>query len=474
MGATGPVKVATWLTMAVLLVPGVAAGQTPVNLTTPVAGAPLVIAPPAPPPPTIPTAPELTSPSPVLPGGRPAKTFDFRPTLGVSEEYSDNFNRSHQQPISNLRSSVSPGFQAFLDTGFLTGQATFTLPVFHDSSVDQLGVHHLFVGDLAWQATPRLKVTLSDTFTHSDNPSQADRLNLRLARQEFTSHLLSLGSAYSLDLTDLTGYYRLSTFSTPQATTTSQTIGATAATPLGRIHTVTLGYEYLDSDTTVDRAPQTVFGPSADSTVTGHQVTATFSRDMTKDITAGVTAAYAARDQTRATGHTHFTRRSVTLFNNYVVTDTLVVRGNIGLAQLDSGGSSGRPLLTSNSDITYYRGPLVLGLLVERGFAETFGQGQNFGVVETSGISGSVFYRYSPLLTGRLTGGYRENKFTGVGGDQGRRDDKIVTATANVSYQILRGLTATMDYTYTRTESSLPQTGFAENRFRLALNITLY
>jgi hypothetical protein len=421
----------------------------------------------------------MVLPVPPSPTSRPVKIFDFRPTLGLSEEYSDNFNRSSQQAVSNLRSMIAPGLQVLLDTGFLTGQATYTLSGFHDTAVNQFGVHHLFAGELAWQATPRLKFTLADTLTQSDDPIQADRLNLRLARQEFTSNLLSLGSAYALGLIDTTEYYRLSTFTSAQATTISQTIGATGAVPLGRIHTLTLGYEYLDSETTVKQtAPLTFFGPTADSTTTGHQVTATFSRDFTQERTAGITAAYVVREQTLATGRTNFTRWSVSLFNNYVVPDKLVIRGNIGLALLDSGGSSGHPLLTSNSDITYYLGPLVLGLVLERGFAETFAQGQNFGIVETSGISGSVSYRYSPLLSGRLTGGYRENTFTGVGAPgQSRRDDTTVSATANVTYQVLRWLAATLDYTYTHTDFAPAQSGFAgfvENRIRAGLNMTLY
>jgi Putative beta-barrel porin 2 len=473
------VKAETLLVVALLFVPGVAAGQALMNPVPTTAGPSLDISPRTPPPSTIPTAPEVVLPLPLPPTSRPVKIFDFRPTLGLSEEYSDNFNRSSQHPISNLRSMISPGGQVLVDTGFLTGQATYTLSAFHDSSLDQFGVHHLFAGDLAWQATPRLKFTLADTLTKSDNPIQADRLDLRLARQEFTSNLLSLGSAYALGLIDTTEYYRLSTFTSAQSTTTSQTIGATASTPLGRIHTVTLGYEYLDSETTVGRTGAlTFFGPTADSTTTGHQVTASFSRDFSPDRTVGVTAAYAAREQTLATGRTPFTRWSVALFNNYVVPDKLVIRGNIGLALLDSAGSSGKPLLTSNSDITYYLGPLVLGLVLERGFAETFAQGQNFGIVETSGISGSVSYRYSPLLSGRLTGGYRENKFTGVGvAGQSQRDDTTVSATANVTYQVLRWLAATLDYTYTHTDFAPAQSGFAgfvENRIRAGLNMTLY
>ena len=75
----------------------------------------------------------------------------------------------------------------------------------------------------------------------------------------------------------------------------------------------------------------------------------------------------------------------------------------------------------------------MLGLKIERGFSEAFGQGQNFGVVETSSISGSVAYKFTPLLSGLITGGYRENKFTGEGGGQPGRNDKIISGSASIS-----------------------------------------
>ena len=191
-----------------------------------------------------------------------------------------------------------------------------------------------------------------------------------------------------------------------------------------------------------------------------------------------MTATYAVREQALATGRAEFTRWNLSLFNNYVVTDKIILRGNIGLAQLESSGTKTRLLLTSDTDLTYYAGPAILGLKLERGFSESFAQGQNFGVVETSGISSSVSYRFTPLLTGLATAGYRENKFTGLGGGgQAGREDKTVTAAANVTYQVLRWLTATADYTYSHTQSPLPgtpQTAFVENRIRVALNAVLY
>src|SRR5262249_34559746 len=185
----------------------------PINITPP--------SPQTPPPPTIPTLPAWMLPSPLPPSARPAKIFDFRPTLSVSEEYSDNFNLTAVNPISNVRSMISPGFIALLDNGPLTGRATYTLGGFFDSSSEEFGLQHFFVGQLSWQATPRLRFTLDDSLAHTDNPTQANQLNLRLIRQQYTSNVLSLTADYSFNLLRTTAYYRLSTFSSALFTTRS-------------------------------------------------------------------------------------------------------------------------------------------------------------------------------------------------------------------------------------------------------------
>lgn len=459
--------------MAVLLlVPGVAAAQYPVGPQYPLN--PLVQTPTAvstdlilhtPPPPTIPTAPELVLPVRPSPTSRPVAPFNFRPTLGISEEYSDNFNRTSQNPVSNFRSAIFPGFEARLDTGFLTGQAVYMLSAFHDSSVGEVGVHHWFAGQLDWQVTSRFKLSISDTFTQSDNPYLADRIDLRLNRQKYTSNLLGVGAEYSFNTVDLKGYYRMSIFDSDPTDTTTNTIGTSAAIQLGRIHTLTLGYEYLNSQTDA---------PGANTTTTGHQLTGSFSRDLNKNLTAGVTATLAFREQSQSTGTTDFTRWSLAAFGNYVLSNKIILRGSVGLAQLDSDDTKPRLLFTTDTDLSYYLGPAVLGLRLERGFSESFAQGQNLGVIETFGVAGSVLYRFTPLLTSSGIISYRDNKFTGLGGGQAGQEDKVLTVSANVSYQILRWLTATLDYTYTHATSNAPQGGFSENRVRAALNAVMY
>jgi Putative beta-barrel porin 2 len=466
---------AAWFVILLVLFPGVAAAQPSVAPHPFVPDTNVIINPRTAPPLTIPSAPELGTDLrlPAAPPGpeRPTKTFELRPTLSLIEEYTDNFNRS-VQGTSNFRSIISPGLLVLLDRGVLTGQASYRLSAFHDSSTQELGDHHALAAQLAWQATPRLKLTLAESFVKSDEPSQADRLEVSAGRREFTRNLLSLGSEYSIGTIETKAHYRLSTFTSDDQTTTAHAMGGTGSVPLGQIHLLTLGYEYLRSESTREstRTPSSAL-VQGDSTTTGHELTGAFSREISATLTAGISAAFADREQTTAGGATNdFSRWQVAFFNTYIVPEKIVMRGSIGVAQLQSKRASNKLLLTSNSSLLYWFGPALVGLTVERGFSETFAQGENFGVVETSAILASLSYRFSPLLTAFVRGTYRENEFTGEGGGQAGRKDTITSGILGVSYQVLTWLTATFDYTYTKTTSSDADAGFSQNRVRAALN----
>ena len=474
-----------WLVILLVLVPGVAAAQyiRPPALEPDPA---IIQSPRTPPPMTIPSAPELAPearpdlrlqlPGPSPEAVRPTKTFDLKPTIGIFEDYTDNFNRTGENPTANFRSGITPGLQILLDRGNVTGQAFYRLLAFYDSSTGEPGTHHELSGQVSWQATARLKFTLTEAFAQSDEPDQSDRLNLNAGRRrEFSRNLLSLTGDYSIGIVETKAYYRLSNFDADDQTTRTHNIGASAAFPIGRIHMLTLGYDYIDSKTTEGQGGSFSTGfVQGDTTTTGSEITGSFSRDINPRVTAGITAAFADRDQTTSTGTSNFKRWNAAVFNTYVIPDKIVMRGSLGVAQLLSKNSSDKPLLTSNTNITYWLGSAIFNLVVERGFSETFAGGENFGVVETAGVSGSVTYRFSPLLTGFVRAGYRENEFTGEGGGQAGRKEEIATGSLGVNYQFLRGLTATFDYTYTKTPTNDLGASFTENRVRAALNAAFY
>lgn len=445
------------------LAPGVATAQLPGAVTSP------VVTPRTPPPPSIPSAPAVALPAPPSPAVDPVQRFVVRPTIALTEEYTDNFNRSERGPISNLRSTIAPGLLVLIDRGFLTGQAAYSLSLFHDTSQEEVGYFNSFSGRLSWEATPRLGINAAYVLSESDEPERADRLNLRQERRRFTSNTFSLDAIYALAAIEARPHYRLSQFSSRDETTISHTLGAGGSLGLGKIHTLAAGYDYLSSETRSQRTAAAT--GQGDSSLTGHEFTASLSRDLTARSTAGLSAAYAARQQTTPGRQSDFTRWDLSVFNNYVLPERLIVRGNIGVSQLDGDQSSGRPLLTTFSSLSYWFGPAVAGLTVEHGFSETFGQGENFGVVETSGVSASLTYPFTPLVRGSLGVSYRENKFTGEG-DSGRAGQEETTLGGNVSLsvQLRRWLGSSLEYAYTDTSSSEPARGFTENRVRLLFN----
>ncbi len=450
----------------VTLVPGVAAAQSPGPVTLP------VVTPRTPPPSSIPSAPAVVLPTPTPSTVGPVQTFILRPTVAFSEEYTDNFNRTESGLVSNLRSTIAPGLLVLIDRGFLTGQATYSLSVFHDSSDDAVGYFNTFAGRLSWEATPRIRIDAAYALSQSDEPERADRLNLRQERQRFTLNTFSLDVIYALAVIEVRPHYRLSHFSSREETTISHTLGVGSSLALDKIHTLTAGYDYLTTETSGER--RVVASARGNSSTKGHEVTASISRDLSARATAGLSGSYAARRQTTPDRQSDFTRWNLSVFNNYVLPEKIIMRGNIGVSQLNGDQSSGRPLLTSVSSLSYWFGPALATVTVERGFSETFGEGENFGVVETSGISASLTYPFTPSVRGSADVSYRENKFTGEG-DSGRSgragtEDTTISGTVSLSVQLLRWLGSTLQYAYTDTSSSEADQSFTENRILLRFN----
>ena len=485
-----------WLAvMLLLLMPGIAAGQIgslpsdrpqPVEILPtlppgliydrPLRGvAPIDLSPDTPPPATVPAGPRVLLPAPTPPGLRPRGLLHFRPTLGVSEEYSDNFRRSEDNPESNFRSRVSPGLQVFVDSATLTGSAGYTLSAAYDTlRAGEPSLQHTLAAALAWQATPRFRLTFSEAFVHHDDPDVADSLEINQDRRDFTSNRTSLVGAYAFDLTSVQPSYRYSHFSRASGTTSdAHRLGTLVSRELGRSNRASIGYEYLSSETT---SSSNVGGsPDRTTRVTGHQLTGSLSREFTSRTTAGISTVYAIRDQERSAGaDSSFSRWSASLFNNYVLPQRLSLRSSLGVAVLDRDGRTGQPQLTSTTSVSYWSGPATFTLDIERGFSETFGETDDAGVVQTTGIRAALSYEFSPLLSGRLFGAYREVEFTGAGTtDTSRRGDQTVYSIGvALTWEIANWLTAGLDAQHRRTDSSTRS--FNENRIRASLNAAFY
>ncbi|PYM34030.1 MAG: hypothetical protein DME15_09740 [Candidatus Rokuibacteriota bacterium] len=332
-----------------------------------------------------------------------AATFQLDYLLGIGEEYSDNFRRSDADKKSNFRTILSPGIRLGINGAFTKGLISYVPSETYDSSDDKASLFHSFLGSVTWQATPRLSLTLSDTFIRSDEASQADRLSLRRDRKPFTTNTLAPILAYSLAPITTTAYYRFSTFLDDGGRDTiSHLIGTTASTSIYESNTVTVGYEYLNSDTSGGQGTLSAgsLGSGATQDVIGHRFFGSFTRQLNPLTSAGISGSYGLRQNNQSgnnqsgnnqSRNNDFDVWSVSLFTTRNV-GALSLTGNVGYSQVkrEAGGTDSSILTATTLIYRFARASLTLG--VDTGFSETFAEGQNLGVVETRGVTGTLSY----------------------------------------------------------------------------------
>jgi hypothetical protein len=445
---------------------------------------------------TIPSASQRVLPAPAL-RGAPTARFTLEPTVTVSEEYTDNFNLTARNKQSNFRSTVAPGLGLIINGAFLKGLISYKFAPSYDTATSDVSLFHSLLGQVVWEATPLWKLTLADTLTRNDQPSQADRLGLRQQRQTFTSNTLSLASDYLLGTVATRQSYQMSTFSSAESgDTTSHTLALSATVPLGQTNSISGGYEYLVSNTTngtgTFTTSTTTSGASNDFDVTGHKFTAGATRKVNTLRSVGITTSYALRTVTSRNSETDFQLWNAAVFTDYELPGRLKLSGSLGVSGLntDAGASVG-PNLSTKSSLTYHFARAVLSLAVDKGFSETFADGENFGVVDTEGVTGSLSYPFTPWLTGTLAGFYRRNKTTGIGntslGIQQNQQSENWGGTLGFSWQLRPGLLLELSYAYTQQVGSDNRQGvtgitgngsigignsYTENRVRAAVNLS--
>ena len=444
---------------------------------------------------TIPSAPQRVLPAPAL-RAAPTARFQLEPTVAVIEEYTDNFNLSERNQKSNFRSTVAPGLGLSINEAFIKGLVLYKFAPSFDTSTDEVSLFHSLLGQVVWDVNPRWKLTLADTFTRSDQPSEADRLGLRQQRQAFTSNTLLLASDYQIGRVATRESYQMSNFSdTGGRDTKSHTLALSATAPFYATNSISGGYEYLVSNSTGSsvNTSTTTLSASNDVDVTGHKFTAGATRRLHTLRAVGITTSYALRTVTGGTGETDFQLWNASVFTDYELTGRLRLSSSLGVSGLTTGsGNSVGPNLSTKSSLAYQFARAVVSLAVDKGFSETFAEGENFGVVETEGVTGSLFYPFTPSLTGAVSGSYRRNKTTGIAdvsiGNQSNQQTENWGGTLSFSWRLRPGLLLELSYTYTRQVGSdndrqgvTGTTGngsigidnsYTENRVKAAVNLS--
>jgi hypothetical protein len=429
-------------------------GPSPAPRQQPAATAPWT--PPVAPPPSQSHVPGLFVP-PV--GIAPGATFEYHSTLTLSEEYTDNFNltTSAQGKQSNFRTTLSPGSIVLINTAKTQGSVSANSGFSYDSSTgpSDINIFPSLSASIRHSFNPRLSLTLTDSFNRNDNPSVADSSGLRQQRETFVSNTFGASVDWLIDLLQTQYYYRNSFFSTSNTDSTSQnntdstshTFGLGASTRVGALNTVRVGYEYSFSEL------------QQDQTSHGNLFTGSVSHQLGTYASAGVQGSYSMQSLNDVTIW------NGSAFGTYGLPTGFSFSGSLGYSLVNSDVASNQGGFSGNVNASYTHARGVISLGVFRDYRTTYqggqlGQsgvdqsGQNFGVVQTLGVTGSFTYQLTPFIASFIQAAYTENTNTGVGNIKSNTNQNFFTASAGINWPLLRWLN--MSLRYTRNQYNQP------------------
>ena len=421
-------------------------------------------------------------------------TLEFHPTARVSEEYSDNFFQTSSHAEDNFRSTLGPGFLILLNGARTFGSLITTVDLVHDTaknSGDDIKVFPSINAAVRYLFTPRLSLTLTDTFVRNDSPNAVDQFGLRRGRQIYETNALGATVDWLLDRIATQAYYRNVLFfnesgsgsgtgngsvgsNTNQSDQVTNILGVNASTRIAVDYLVRLGYEFSRTDALNGNSNGNGNG-NASQDNTSHTVFAAASRQFGLYTTGGISTS--AQFQTNEDTKVY----NVSLFGAYGLPTGLSLSAAVGYSILESDTHSTEGSVTANVSAGYRFNRAFFSVGVFQDFRQTAQQGQNFGTVLTRSYFGSFLYQWTPFINTTLNVTYSENEPTGTGNQKSSASQNTLTYGAGLNWQILRWLTARLQYTYTH------QTGtatfgnnqglfgggdFAENRASLNLFAT--
>jgi hypothetical protein len=431
--------------------PAPAAPGTPTEGTTVPAWTPPVAPPPSQ------WHPPIGLPAGFQPSGG-GRFLEFVPTLSLSEQWTDNFNQTVSNKVTNYRSVVGPGGTVLINgattKGFVTGNAGFTYDSAPASS--NYDIFPTVTAGLSQFFSPRLSLTLTDSYTRNNSPSQADQFGLNTQRQTYAQNTFSASVNYLIDQIATQTYYTNSSNSIGSgnsSSTTSNIFGITASTRVATFNTVSVGYSYSRTETS-GTSSTTVFGTTSNGTpgtTTGNLFTASVSRQTGTYSSVGLSGSYQLLSTPQQSGSTSTgdeTIWNVSTFSTYGLPSGLSLSSSLGYSQVNQPNQPSTGGVTSNSNLSYGFGRAVVAAGIFSDFRQTGLTGQNFGVVQTTGVTGSLGYSFTPLVHGSVQANYFHNSPTGSGNNASSQSQSTFSTSANVSWALLRWLSLNGNYTY--------------------------
>jgi hypothetical protein len=372
--------------------------------------------------------------------------------------WTDNWNQTATHRLTDYRTTLGPGVNLLINgpttRGSLSGNAGLT----YDTADRSGGIKVFPSATAAVQQilSPRLSLTFTDTYVRSDNPTQADPFGLNTQRQIFTSNSFTATGNYLLDRVAVQGYYRNSIFwldGSNASRTTSNIFGVTASSQIGVNNTARVGYELSLSDTSgVSSGSNSgqnnvdLFTGSVNNSghTTGNLFTGSVSRITGQYSTAGISSSYQLISQSNSDTQIW----NVSFFSTYGLPSGLSVSSSLGYTWLLPDQGSSNSGISTNTSVSYRFNKALISVGIFSDFRQTALEGQNFGIVQTQGFTGLLLYNFTPFITGSVQGSYSTNGFTGVGNNSSSPDQKTLTGTASLNWQLLRWLTMRAQYMY--------------------------
>lgn len=407
-------------------------------------------------------------------------TLEFHPTLRLSEEYSDNFFQASSGAESNFRSTLGPGFSLLLNGARTFGTLATTVDLVHDTarnSGDDPKVFPSFNAAVRYSFTPRLALTVIDTFVRSDSATALDPNGIRNGRQTSMVNSFTTSLDWLIDRVATQIYYRNNWFineddnnngnvnaTTSQGNSISNILGVNASTRIATDYLIRAGYEFGRTDT---------YDGGTGNDTTSHTVFASASRQFGLYTTGGIQTSYSLQSDENARIW------NASIFAAYGLPTGFSISGAVGYSILTSDTEDDGSI-SANVAASYRFARTVFSVGVFQDFRQTGQQGENFGTVESRSYFGSVLYQITPFINAIAQVTYSENTPTGIGNSNNNNTLKTLTYGGSVNWQVLRWLVANVRYDYVKRTGQNTFVGgdnnnsgdFAENRVSLNLFAT--
>jgi hypothetical protein len=371
-----------------------------------------------------------------------APQLSFSPGVSLSEEYSDNFFLSGTARVENFRTRLTGSLTAVLNYPNTQGSLFGSVSGIYDTAADEehYSLFPAFTGTVQHSFSPRMKLTVSDTYIRDDDPSLSNPngASLRGERNEFSLNTFSISLSWLIDIVQTQVYYRNSYFFDEEGTM-SHIFGVNASVPVGALNSVSGGYEFTVRDTSGDSNGQS----------TGHRLWGSVSRSLDTFTSAGVSSSFSLilddDDDTRRIVN-------ISLFAAHGVPGGFSLSGSVGYSVFDSDSASNPDHAFSASINGSYRFALAT---ISAGFFQDFRQtadeGEDFGLVFSRTAYVAFSYAITPFITATARGQYSRNEPVS-GGGSGINPQTTYTAGAGFSWRLLTWLSLSGNYTWTKRD----------------------